>query len=166
MKQTLMTLLVATVLLSCGNSTQNNAVSDAKKVEAGIKQMQPGGIPTTEGGWTMTAKFNGKAWSANSFMPLEASGRIVGDNDGVSISLPYDRREMTLGYKNKISHNNAVDIFTHDEVALWAGYEGGMEITKVDENWAEGKFFFTGSSDDKTIEVTEGFFRISMAIKK
>jgi len=72
MKQILMILLVATVLLSCGNRAQNKAVSDAKKVEAGIKQMQPGNIPITEDGWTMIAKFNGKKWTVNSLMPLEA----------------------------------------------------------------------------------------------
>jgi len=169
MKQILMILWIATILSSCGNSAQKNALSDAKKLEAGIKQMQTGGIPTTEGGWTMTAKFNGKDWSANSLMPLEATGRIIGDNDGVSISLPYDRREMTLGYKNKISHNNDVDIFTHDDVAIWAGYEGEMEITKVDGDWVEGKFFVTGSTSDapdKKLEITDGFFRISLAEKK
>jgi hypothetical protein len=45
------------------------------------------------------------------------------------------------------------------------GRKGEMEITKVDDNWAEGKFSFTGSasSTTKTVEVTDGFFRISMA---
>ena len=168
MKQTSLILVMAMIISSCGNSAQNNAVNDAKKVAAGIKQMQPGGIPTTAGGWTMTAKFNGKDWSANSLMPLEATGRIIGDNDGVSISLPYDRREMTLGYKNKISEHNAVDIFTHDDVAIWGGYKGEMEITKVDGDWVEGKFFVTGSTHDapdKKLEITDGFFRISLAEK-
>jgi hypothetical protein len=114
----------------------------------------------------MTAKIGGKDWSASSIISPEAAGRIVGDEDGQSISLPYDRRNMVPGDKTTFSHDNAVDLITNDDVGLWGGYKGEMEITKVDENWAEGKFFFTGSSDAKTIEVTEGFFRISMAIKK
>ena len=167
MKQILLILITATALSSCGNSAQDKALSDAKEVASGIKQMQPGGIPTTSGGWTMTAKFDGKDWSANSLMPLEVAGRIVGDNNGVSISLPYDRREMTLGYKNKFSDHNAVDIFTKDDVTtLWGGYAGEMEITKVDGEWVEGKFTVTGSAgspSDKKLEITDGFFRISIA---
>lgn len=157
------------MLSSCGNSSQNKEVNDAKETASVLKQMQPGGIPATAGGWTMTAKIGGKDWSANSLMPLEATGRIIGDNNGVSISLPYDRREMTLGYKNKFSNHNAVDIFTNDEVAIWGGYAGEMEITKVDGDWVEGKFAVTGStssSSDKKLEVTDGFFRISIAGKK
>jgi hypothetical protein len=169
MKKILSIFIATAMLSSCGNSAQNKTVSDAKELASAIKEMQPGGIPTSAGGWTMTAKIDGKDWSANSTMPLEATGRIIGDNNGVSISLPYDRREMTVGYKNKISHNNAVDIFTKDDVAIWGGYAGEMEITKVDGDWVEGKFYVTGttsSASDKKIEITDGFFRISLADKK
>jgi hypothetical protein len=169
MKQVFSILITTMILSSCGNSAQDKAVSDAKEVASAIKQMQPGGIPTTAGGWTMTAKFDGKEWSASSLMPLEATGRIIGENNGVSISFPYDRREMTLGYKNTFSDHNAVDIFTKDEVALWGGYAGEMVITKVDGDWVEGKFNLTGttSSDPgKKLEITDGFFRVSLAEKK
>ena len=169
MKQTISIIIITAIMSSCGNSAQNKAVSDAKEVASALKQMQPGGIATTSGGWTMTAKIDGKDWSANSLMPLEATSRIIGDNDGVSVSLPYDRRQMTLGYKNKFSDHNAVDIFTRDDVAIWGGYAGEMEITKVEGDWVEGKFIVTGttsSSPDKKIEVTDGFFRISLAQKK
>ncbi len=166
MKQTLFILMMAALLFSCGNNSQGNAVSDAVKVQSELKKMQPGGIATTEGGWTMKAKIGAKNWVARSIFSPEAAGRIAGDNDGESIGLPYDRRDMVAGNKIIFSHNNAVDLFTNDEVGIWGGYAGEMEITKVDADWAEGKFFFTGSSDNKTIEVTDGFFRISMAQKK
>lgn len=166
-KITSILILAVMLLTSCGNSDQNKAIEDAGKVQAALKEMQPGGIATTAGGWTMAAKLNGKPWSANSIISPEAAGRIVGDNNGESISLPYDRRAMVVGNKTKFSHNNAVDLMTNDEVALWGGYAGEMEITKVDAEWAEGKFFVTGStsSSGKTMEVTDGFFRISL-IKK
>ncbi|GAB2823085.1 hypothetical protein [Ferruginibacter profundus] len=169
MKKTLSILIIAAILSSCGNSSGNQTASDAKELASAIKQMQPGGIPTTPGGWTMTAKFDGKEWSAEYMMPLQASGRIYGDNNGISLSFPYDRREMTLGYKNTFSDHNAVDIFTKDEVALWGGYAGEMVITKVDGDWVEGRFNVTGttsSAPDKKVEVTDGFFRISIADKK
>ena len=169
MNQTLLILLMAVLLSSCGNSTQDKALSDAKQVASAIKEMQPGGIATTTGGWTMTAKIDGKNWSANSLMSPELAGRIVGDNNGVGMSLPYSRRNMVVGDKTKFSHNNAVDLFTKDDVVIRGGYNGEMEITKVDGEWAEGKFFFTGSTSntaEKTIEVTDGFFRISTAPNK
>ena len=161
MQKTISLLFVlAFFLSSCGNSAQ----TEAKQMEANIKAMRPGGIPTTEGGWTMTAKLDGKSWSASSIISPKAAGRICGDDGGESISLPYDRREMIVGKKIKISENNAVDLMAHDEVVIWAGYEGEIEITRADEEWAEGKFHFTASSSStsKTIQVTDGMFRISM----
>ena len=168
MKQTISILILAAILYSCGNNAQKKALSDAKEVQSAIKQMQPGGIPTTEGGWTMKAKIDGKDWVANSIIPPDVADRISGDNNGESIGLPYDRRDMVVGNKIKFSENNAVDLMTNDDVGIWGGRKGEMEITKVDNNWAEGKFFFTGSTSrsDKTIEVTDGFFRISMARKQ
>jgi hypothetical protein len=55
----------------------------------------------------------------------------------------------------------------NDDVVIYGGNTGEMEITKADGNWAEGKFFFTCSgSTDKTVSVTDGFFRISLARKQ
>ncbi|NOT90375.1 hypothetical protein [Ferruginibacter sp.] len=170
MKQTLSILMMIASFYSCSNSGNNKTVSEAKELASAIKQMQPGGIPTTSGGWTMTAKIAGKEWSASSIVSPEVAGRIFGENNGESISLPYNRRGMIVGNKTMFSQNNAVDLFTKedDNTALWGGYAGEMEITKVDGDWVEGKFFVTGSSDDpnKKIEVTDGFFRISMQQKK
>lgn len=166
MKQTLLIFIIAGMLYSCGNSEQNKTVSDAKNLQKELSSMQPGGIPTTEGGWTMKAKIDGKEWVASSIISPEAAGRIAGEGNDKSISLPYNRRSMVVGNKTEFSHDNAVDLFTNDDVGLWGGYSGEMEITKVDDKWAEGKFFLTGSSDSKTIEVTDGFFRISILKNK
>ncbi len=168
MKKIIPTLLFSTsILLSCGTK-QDKAVSDAKQLQKEISAMRPGAIPTTEGGWTMTAKINGKDWTATSIMPPEAAGRIVGDNNGEGFGFPYDRRNMVVGEKTIFGHNNAVDLSTYEngELNYWGGYKGGMEITKVDANWAEGKFFVTGSTTEsaKTVEITDGFFRISMVL--
>ena len=165
MKKIITVLLSAVIILSCGNKN-DKTVSDAKNLQKEITSMQPGGIPTTEGGWTMKAKIDGKEWVASSIISPEAAGRIAGEGNDKSISLPYNRRSMVVGNKTEFSHDNAVDLFTNDDVGLWGGYSGEMEITKVDDKWAEGKFFLTGSSDSKTIEVTDGFFRISILKNK
>jgi hypothetical protein len=169
MKQTLLFLIVAAVLSSCGNSIQNKAASEAKQLQSEIKKMMPGGIPTTEGGWTMTAKIDGRNWKATSIMPPEAAGRIIGDNNGEGFGFPYSTSAMVVGKKTIFRQGNAVDISTieNGEIEFWAGYKGEMEITKVDADWAEGKFFVTGSTSesDKIVEITDGFFRISITGK-
>lgn len=162
-------LIITIALISCGNNTQSQSLKEATELKDGIQKMMPGGIATTANGYTMTAKINGKEWSATSMMPPDIAGRIMGDNNGESISLPYyDRKNFLNTPKNKFSDHNAVDLVLHDDVGIYGGYKGEMEITKVDANWAEGKFFFTGSthSSGKTVEVTDGFFRISLAQKK
>jgi len=165
MKQILLLIIVASMLSSCGN--ESKSVSDAKELQSEIKKMQPGGTPTTEGGWTMTAKINGEKWAATSIISPKVAGRIAGEGNDKTISLPYDRRGMVPGEKTTFSHNNAVDLMTNDDVAMWGGYTGAMEITKVDGNWAEGRFYVSANDDatGKSLEVTEGFFRISLAGK-
>jgi hypothetical protein len=171
MKQTLITFIVAVMLSSCGNSAQNKTHEDAKQLAAGIQKRMPGGIPTTAGGWTMTAKINGRDWMANSFMPLEETGRIIGDNNGEGFGFPYDRRQMEVGNKETFGEHNNVQISTikDGEIEYWDGFKGEMEITKVEADWVEGKFFVTGrriTDSSRKVEITDGFFRISIAEKK
>jgi len=123
-----------------------------------------GAIPATAGGYSMTAKINGKDCKASFMMPADKTGQIVGFYSGDKyIGLPYDKKYFVVGIKIKFSDQNA-DLTTNDDVQVWNGRKGEMEITKVNGNWVEGKFFFTGYSYDnkKTIEVTDGFFRISI----
>ena len=74
---------------------------------------------------------------------------------------------MKVGKKIQFGENHVALLFTNDNDGFWDGRKGEMEITKVENEWAEGKFFFTAttSSADKTIEVTDGFFRISITGK-
>jgi len=126
--------------------------------------LPPGAIPATTGGYFMTAKINGKACKAHAMMPLDKAGEIVGFYDGDKyIGLPYHKKDLVVGKKISFSDENA-DLTSNDEVQVWNGRKGEMEITKVNGNWAEGKFFFTGYSYDskKKIEVTNGFFRIAL----
>jgi hypothetical protein len=81
------------------------------------------------------------------------------------IGLPYDRRYLVVGKTIKFGDHQAVDLVTSDDVGIWGGTKGEMQITKVDETSAEGTFFFTASasSTTKTVEVTEGSFRILLS---
>ena len=169
MKQTffILSIVLSIILLSC-NSAQNDAVKQQQQALTAMKENTPGSIPTKDGGWTMKAKKKGEDWIAVSMMPTEASGRITGYSaDGDWISLYYDKRYMVLGKKITFGEINAADISTDGHASSFAGKKGEMEITSLDDNWAEGKFYFTAttSESDKTIEVTDGFFRISILRK-
>ena len=171
MKKTISILLLASMLYSCVNSTQNKTLDEAKQIAAGIQKIDPDGIPTTTDGWTMTAKINGRDWTASSIMPLEATGRIIGDNNGAGLGFPYDRREMEVGHKEIFGQHNVVQISTINdgEKEYWDGVKGEMEITEVEADWIEGKFFVTGkmiSDSSRKVEITDGFFRISIAQEK
>jgi hypothetical protein len=168
MKQTISILIMAFMWSSCGSSDHDKAVNQAKEVQAAIKKNAPGTVPTSSEGIMMRARLDGKEWTAVSMMPPEASGRIIGYNNGEYIGLPYDKRHLIAGKKIVFDEGDAADLATNDDIGMWGGKKGEMEITKVDDKWAEGKFFFTGSTSrsSQTIEVSEGFFRIPVGINK
>lgn len=171
MKQTIFKIgfsLIIVVLFSLSGNSQNSTLEKAKQVQTAIKSIRPGTIPAKEGGWSMKATINGKTWMATSMMPPDVAGRIIGYYNDEYIGLPYDKRYLAVGKKIKFSPDEVADLATNNDVGLWGGRKGDMEITKVDNNWAEGKFHFTGSSSrsNKTVEVTDGFFRISLAKNK
>ena len=164
-----LSITLINILLSC-NSAQNDAQKQAQQIQEAVKQNTPGSIPTSADGYSMRAKINGKDWIADAMMPPQATGRITGDNNDAGIGLPYyDKRNMVAGKKIKLGEDEAVDITGNDaKGSLWATADGEMEITKVDDKWAEGTFYFTlrsMSNSDKTIKVTDGFFRILLSEK-
>jgi hypothetical protein len=167
MKQTvtLLSLAVGLTLFSC-NSAQNDAGKQAQEIQAAVKKATPGSIPTSADGYSMKAKINGKDWIAEDMIIYEKAGRIIGENNGESISLPYERRYLTPGEKIKFK-NHAADIFMNDEVGIWGGTDGELEIVKMDKGSAEGKFFITATANetDKTLKITEGTFRILLPDK-
>jgi hypothetical protein len=163
MKLFIISIIMLFLLGSC--NSQQTAHQKAVAEKNAIEAARPGTIPAKAGGWSMTAKINGKAWSAVSLMPPEAAGRIIGYYKDEYIGLPYDKRNMVVGKKIIFGEGNAVDLSTSDEAGFWGGRKGEMEITKADANWAEGIFHFTAttSGSAKTKEVTDGFFRILLA---
>lgn len=148
------------LITGCKSKSANDAQDMAGNIKEMVKKNSPGTIATSADGYTMTAKIDGKEWKAVDMYPPDKAGLVVGENNGESISLPYyDRRSFLANTKTKL---NGVDMRLNDDIKLWSAIKGEMEITKVDNNMAEGKFYFTakGFQSDKTIEVTDGFFRI------
>ena len=161
--QKLFTLSILSFMMLAASCTGQSA--DASKTAKGIQNLMktstPGSVATTDNGFKMTAKIDGNDWAATEMMPPERAGRILGSINADYISMPFDRRSMVVGNKIKLGDGHgSVDIFMKDN--LWSAKTGEMEITKVDEKSAGGKFYFTagGFNSDKKMECTEGFFRI------
>jgi hypothetical protein len=158
-----MILLGLLYFVSSCNSQQTarqQAIAEKNAIEAA----RPGTIPSKSGGWTMSAKIDGKDFTASSLMPPIAAGRIIGYYKSAYIGLPYDRRYLVVGKKISFGESNAVDLSVPDDDNFYAGRAGEMEITKVGADWVEGIFHFTATShgSSKTFSVTDGFFRIAV----
>lgn len=160
---TLCTLFIFTTLLtiSCQSKSEKDPEIIGKGMQDIVKEHSPGTVATSTNGFYLKATINGKEWVASEMMPPESPSRIYGVNNKESISLPYDRRDMVVGKKINFK-NNAVNLQMDDEVVIYGATVGEMEITKVEDKFAEGKFYLTanGFQSDKKLEVTNGFFRI------
>jgi hypothetical protein len=164
MKYVMISFIVMTAFTSCSMG-QGDGKKVAAEIRDEVKNNSPGSLATSADGWTMRAKIDGKEWVAVSMMPTESTGRILGSRGEVTISFPYNRRSITAGRKFKFGDGRAVDLFTGGDIRIWGGRTGEMVITKVDSQWAEGTFFFTATTTDnpgRKVDVTDGFFRISM----
>ena len=156
-------MLIAALAITACNG-QSGAVKDQQAANKALEEMKAKGmIPTTDGGWTLTATVDGKPWKAQAlYSPIDA-GRIVGfDRDG-KISLPYPSTSLVVGYKSTFGEHNAVDFSPVGAPDFWSAHTGEMEITKVSDGWIEGKFYFTATlrGTDKKSEVANGFFRVA-----
>jgi len=156
-------LLVVLLITFSGCNGQTSDYQKAKEAEKSIKDApRPGTVPTTEGGWTMTAKVNGKEWTASAIVPPGSYGGIVGYSGKDSyIGVPgFQKRFAKVGKKNTIGESYSADIWIDGDPS-YSNYTGTVEITKIDGDWEEGTFSFS-TSTPKTMTVTDGFFRVKL----
>jgi hypothetical protein len=90
---------------SCNNSAQTNPQKTAKQIQKSLKENSPGDVPTSDNGYYLKAKINGKDWTATGMMPTdkEESKIIAGDNNGESISFHLGMSYVEPGRKKKFS---------------------------------------------------------------
>jgi hypothetical protein len=153
-------ILTVAILQTCYGATEKEKAEElAKTIQAVLK---PGEIATSASGYAMKAKLNGKEWVATAMRSPFDTGRIIGSKGEESIGLPFSKSSLVAGRTIKFGENKAVDLMTNDDVGIWGGLSGEMTFTKVDQNSAEGTFFFTATARNTTkkVEVTEGTFRI------
>lgn len=118
----------------------------------------------------MKATINGKAWTAArmtvdySYPDRSSDNLVHGETDDFSIS--FYLYKPKAGNKRSFSENYAVEFST--DADYYGGRKGEVTVTKADDKWIEGTFYFTATSSrsDKTFEVTNGTFRVETTPKK
>lgn len=164
MKKSISFLTMAIMLLSAGNKSQSK--DKTYNNQSVIEKMSQKIPDAPDKGYLMMAKIDGKLWQSTSMADIKVSGRIVGYCNGQYIGLPYNKSYLVTGKKIKIDQEEAADLFLK-EGCSYPLTKGQIEITKAGDNWAEGTFYFSTfcSSSDKTVIITDGFFRIPVSNK-
>jgi hypothetical protein len=159
-------LAVSAPLMSCQQTPQQAAKVQFKEITETVKKTTPGFTATSENGYYMKAVIGGKQWVAEAMLPADhsESRRIQGEGNGKSIGFYIWMPHLQAGDKIRLKEGHAADLLTDDEIGIWGGRQGGIEITRMDGQWIEGVFHFTASGlqSDKTMEVTDGFFRLPL----
>ena len=166
MKLFTLVMISLCTLPACKNQQQKDAEKLMEQIQTTVKQNTPGLIATSENGYWMKAKIDGKEWTASGMLPNDNSDsrRIHGENNGEAISFSVWTRGLQVGKHFPFSEGDVADLFTNDDVGIWGGRKGEIIITKADDQSLEGSFSFTGSTNrsEKKVEVTEGYFRMPL----
>lgn len=153
-------LLASLIACSCRENTRN-----VSEEQAGVTVQEKTATVSaadTEGIY-MRAVIDGENWVATKMIPDYSVGSsfrsIHGETDDYSIS--FTVYKPAAGVKRELNEEYAISLMTHD--GFYGGRSGSVEIIMADEYWIEGRFAFTATSTttDKTIRVTNGFFRVA-----
>lgn len=160
MKKILIASSMILIFANC-SSPQNKAMEDQKRTNEIIASTTPAMIPVSATGFYMTAKVDGKDWTATSMQEPDFADRIRGNYEDEYIGLPYRGKNMKAGDIVKFSNHPILLSLSGVELD-WDSQEGELVITKAGDNFLEGTFFFTAVSHGgaKIIKVTDGAFRI------
>lgn len=158
------------ILISC-NSAQSDAQNTADEIQKTMAENSPEAKFVDESGVYMTAKIDGREWSAVTMIPdnneRSTQKRIRGEKGEDNITFQLWKQGIEAGKKVPFSESNPAGIFLENDPALLSGQKGEVEITKLDDEWLEGVFHFTATSPNssKKVEVTDGRFRVQSGIK-
>ena len=151
-------------LFSACNQSKSEAQKKSGKISSAVNEQTKG---ISEGVY-MKATINGKAWTASKMMPDLSTNsnykQILGETDKYTIS--FSVYKPTTGSKRNLDENYVIDFSDEDDI--YGGKKGEVIITKADDKWIEGSFYFTAnnSRSNKVYEVTNGSFRVETNPKK
>jgi hypothetical protein len=166
-------LLLFGVLVLFNNCTgRTGSAVEAQKLanQILVKNAVPGESPNAN--LFMKAVIDDKEWTADKLIPDEDarsnSYRVTGSANGTTIGFYVYVPHIKVGDTHNFGEGNAADFITDDENSFYGGRSGKFEVTKLDDDGFEGRFYFTAStvSAAKKHEVTEGVLRFPWAKRK
>jgi hypothetical protein len=170
MKKTWILLLFAAYVAQACSNSQSEAKSHAAAIQQLVEKHTPGSVATLPGGYFMEATINGKPWAASHMLPDmdERSNykNIRGEVNGDAITFRLWKQRTEPGKSAAFSETNNATYFLAAASEIFSGQTGAVEITRLDNEWLEGRFHFTGIStaSKEKVEVTDGRFRVASGL--
>lgn len=157
-------LLAGVILLThCKPKASSEAASHAQEISETIKANSPGGELSSAAGSYLQATIDGKDWTATDVKTdhnPSSSYKLVHGEAGETI-ISFQLWKPTTGMKRSFGEDFAAEFWTDD--GIFGGRKGELTITKADDQWVEGTFYFTATSmnTEGKHEVTNGKFKVS-----
>lgn len=158
-----MLFLAFAISLAACNSTASEAEQLADKIKETTAATTPAAEEPLSNGIYMKATIDGKAWEANKMVPDMSPNssykRIQGEKGDINIS--FQLWKPQTGMKKQFSEDYAADFWAED--GIFGGRKGEVTVTKADDKFIEGTFYFTATTVNGTgqHEITNGSFRVA-----
>jgi hypothetical protein len=141
--------------ISCGQSDAQKKASEI----SGVTDQSP--VTETTDAAFLKATIDGKEWQASKMTSYGAGSdyKLV-NGEAKDITVSFQIHRPTAGLVREFRDDYVADLITDE--GFFGGRKGKVTVTKVDDKWIEGNFYFTANSDrsSKTYEVKNGLFKI------
>ena len=163
MKKIIIALFILFLFAKC-NSTKTETKKEAEQAKTSVTQNPSDDVVFTSiTGYYMKAKIDGKEWVANRIIHDEDAKTvtIIGDDNTTLINFLVPLEGLKAGDKIAFNDIHSATLSIEDK-ATFAGMQGAITITKIDNAVLEGGFYFTAITGAKKLQVTEGVFSIPL----
>jgi hypothetical protein len=155
--------LALLLIIAACNSTQSEAEETARQIKETMKANTPAAETPSENGIYLKATIDGKPWQAEKMIPdmdpNSSYKRIHGEKGEIMIS--FQLWKPQTGMKREFKEDYAADFFSED--GIFGGRKGEVIVTKADDQFIEGTFYFTATTtaNNTKHEITNGSFRVA-----
>ena len=118
-------------LICCKGKSQSDAQNLATGIQNSVKENTPGTVPTSESGYYMKAKINGKDWVAKDMLANnnEDTRPIFGEADGKKISFTIWMQHPKEGRKETFAEGTVAELTGIEGIAICDAKKGEAIVT-------------------------------------
>jgi Tfp pilus assembly protein PilP len=151
------------LLLILAGCMQSEAEKTAQLIKETTEANTPAAETPSENGIYLKVIIDGKLWQAEKMIPdmdpNSSYKRIHGEKGEIMIS--FQLWKPQTGMKREFKEDYAADFFSED--GIFGGRKGEVIVTKADDQFIEGTFYFTATTtaNNSKHEITNGSFRVA-----